>query len=103
MADDVAGLIEHLGGTADVLGYSLGGAVALRLAIQHPERVRNLILVSITFKRSGSHPEVLDAMDQMTPAIAEMLKQSPVVRALRADRAAARGLRHDGRQDERRC
>jgi pimeloyl-ACP methyl ester carboxylesterase len=78
MADDVAGLIEHLGGSADVLGYSLGGEVALRLAIQHPERVRNLVLVSIAFKRSGSHPEVLDAMDQMTPELAEMLKHSPV-------------------------
>ena len=78
MADDVAGLIEHLGGTADVLGYSLGGEVALRLAIQHPERVRNLILVSVTCKRAGNHPEVLEAMDQMTPAIAEMLRQSPV-------------------------
>jgi pimeloyl-ACP methyl ester carboxylesterase len=78
MADDVAGLIEHLGGTADVLGYSLGGEVALRLAIQHPERVRNLTLVSIPFQRSGNHPEVLAAMDQMTPELAEMLKGSPV-------------------------
>jgi pimeloyl-ACP methyl ester carboxylesterase len=78
MADDVAGLIEHLGGTADVLGYSLGGEVALRLAIQHPERVRDLVLVSVTYKRAGNHPEVLEAMDQMTPALAEMLRQSPV-------------------------
>jgi pimeloyl-ACP methyl ester carboxylesterase len=78
MADDVAGLIEHLGGTADVLGYSLGGEVALRLVIQHPGRVRNLVLVSIAFKRAGSHPEVLEAMDQMTPELAEMLKHSPV-------------------------
>ena len=53
MADDIAGLIEHLGGGADVLGYSLGGHVALQLAIRHPERVRNLALVSIAFKRSG--------------------------------------------------
>ena len=37
MADDVAALIEHLGLTqADVMGYSLGGHVALRTAIQHP-------------------------------------------------------------------
>ena len=41
MADDVAALIEHLGlPRADVMGYSLGGAVALRTAIQHPHRVR---------------------------------------------------------------
>src|SRR4051794_37425153 len=31
MADDVAGVIEQLGGKADLLGYSLGGNVALRL------------------------------------------------------------------------
>ena len=78
MADDVAGLIEHLGGSADVLGYSLGGQVALQIAIRHPERVRNLALLSIAFKRSGHHPEVVDAFDQMSPELAEMLKQSPV-------------------------
>src|SRR4051794_14479884 len=38
MADDIAALIEHLGlERADVMGYSLGGKVALRCAIQHPE------------------------------------------------------------------
>src|ERR1044071_5025345 len=37
MADDIAALIEHLGlDNADVMGYSLGGKVALRTAIQHP-------------------------------------------------------------------
>ena len=50
MADDVAALIEHLGlERADVMGYSLGGLVALRTAIQHPQRVRRLVLVSIAF------------------------------------------------------
>ena len=54
MADDVAALIKHLGiQKADVMGYSLGGAVALRTAIQHPEVVRKLVLVSAAFKRDG--------------------------------------------------
>ena len=75
MADDVAGLIEHLGlERADVMGYSLGGLVALRTAIQHPQRVRRLVLVAVPCRRAGSHPEVVAAMDQMTPEIAEMLK-----------------------------
>jgi pimeloyl-ACP methyl ester carboxylesterase len=79
MADDIAALIEHLGlANADVLGYSLGGLVALRTAIQHPQLVRRLVLVSVPFRRDGSHPEVVAAMDQMTPEIAEMLKQSPL-------------------------
>jgi pimeloyl-ACP methyl ester carboxylesterase len=77
MADDVAGLIEQIAGNADVLGYSLGGEVALRLALQHPERVENLILVSVTAKRSGNHPEVIAAMDGFTPEIADMIKPSP--------------------------
>ena len=40
MADDVAALIEHLGlDDADVVGYSLGGGVALQTAIRHPDKV----------------------------------------------------------------
>jgi pimeloyl-ACP methyl ester carboxylesterase len=79
MADDIAGLLDHLElEQADVMGYSLGGMVALRTAIQHPERVRRLVLVSVGFRRDGSHPEVVAAMDQMSPAAAEPMKQSPL-------------------------
>ncbi len=79
MADDIAGLLDHLGlEQADVMGYSLGGKVALRTAIQHPARVRRLVLVSVAFRRDGSHPEVLAAMDQMSAAAAEPMRQSPV-------------------------
>src|SRR3954466_5372684 len=79
MADDVAALIEHLElPRADVMGYSLGGLVALRTAIQHPQRVRRLVLVSIGFRRDGSHPEVVAQMDAMSPAVADLLKQSPL-------------------------
>ena len=78
MADDVAALIAHLGlERADVMGYSLGGLTALRTAIQHPDRVRRLVLVSVSFRRDGSYPEVLAAMDQMGPGAADMLAQSP--------------------------
>jgi pimeloyl-ACP methyl ester carboxylesterase len=79
LADDTAALIEHLGlEQADVMGYSLGGMAALRTAIQHPARVRRLVLVSIPFRRDGSFPEVLAAMDAMGPELAEMIKQAPV-------------------------
>jgi pimeloyl-ACP methyl ester carboxylesterase len=49
---DLAGVIEHLGlDRADLLGYSLGTGASLHTAIQHPERVRRLALVSIPFRR----------------------------------------------------
>jgi pimeloyl-ACP methyl ester carboxylesterase len=79
MADDIAALLDHLGlEQIDLMGYSLGGIVALRTAIQHPERVRPLVLVSVGFRRDGSHPEVVQAMDQMSAAAAEPMRQSPL-------------------------
>ena len=79
MADDIAALIRHLGLTqSDVMGYSLGGGTALRVAIQHPDLVRKLVLVSASFKRTGSYPEVLAGMDQMSGAAAEFMKQAPI-------------------------
>jgi pimeloyl-ACP methyl ester carboxylesterase/uncharacterized protein YndB with AHSA1/START domain len=78
MAEDIAALMKDLGiDRADLMGYSLGGGVALRTAIQHPQRVRKLVLISIPFKREGWYPEVLDAMARMGPEAAEGMKQSP--------------------------
>jgi pimeloyl-ACP methyl ester carboxylesterase len=78
MADDVAALLRHLGiKQADVVGYSLGGSVALRAAIQHPEMVRKLVLISTPCKRDGWYPEVQAAMSKMGPEAAEGIKQSP--------------------------
>jgi pimeloyl-ACP methyl ester carboxylesterase len=79
MADDIAALIRHLGHEqADVMGFSLGGGVALRTAIQHPAAVRKLVLVSAPFKRSGWHPEMIAGFDQMGPEMAESMKQTPM-------------------------
>ena len=82
MADDIAALIRHLGlEKADVMGFSLGGGVALRTAIQHPEIVDRLVLVSTPFRRSGWYPEMTAAMDSMGPEIAEPFKQTPMYEA----------------------
>jgi len=79
MADDIAALIKELKlGRAAVMGFSLGGAVALRTAIQHPELVDRLVLVSTVFKRSGWYPEMTAGMDAMGPETAEPLKHSPM-------------------------
>ncbi len=79
MADDIAGLVGHLGlEQADVMGYSLGGATALRTAIQHPELVRRLVIVAVPFRRDGWYPESLAGMDQMGSQLSDMLKQGPL-------------------------
>jgi len=81
MADDIAGLMNYLKiARADLMGYSLGAAVALQITIRHPELVRKLVVVSEPCKRDGWYPEVLAAMAQMGPAAAEPLKQSPAYR-----------------------
>jgi pimeloyl-ACP methyl ester carboxylesterase len=82
MADDVAALMAFLKiEKADVLGYSLGGGVALQTAIRHPAAVNRLIVVSAAMQRDGSFPEVIAAFDQMTahaPQIAQNIKGSPL-------------------------
>jgi 3-oxoadipate enol-lactonase len=45
LASDLVRLIDHLGiGSAAVLGYSQGGAVAQQLALDHPGRCHRLVL-----------------------------------------------------------
>ena len=79
MADDVAALIKHLGlASADIMGYSLGGGVALQTAIRHPDVVRKLVLVSTPFRRDGFYPEILAQQGQVGPAAAEAMKQTPM-------------------------
>ncbi len=79
MADDIKALMRHLGiDRADIMGYSLGGGVALQIAIRHPEVVCKLVLVSTTIKRNGWYPEVLEGMAQMGPEAAKMMKNSPL-------------------------
>ena len=54
IADDVASLLKRMvHDKVAVLGYSFGGCVALRLAVQHPDRVRGLVLVSTPFAGDG--------------------------------------------------
>ncbi|NJP32964.1 alpha/beta fold hydrolase [Micromonospora thermarum] len=79
MADDVAELIVHLGLTGvDLLGYSLGGCVALRTAIQHPRLVGRLVVVSAPCRRQGWYPEVLAAMARHDEATGERMRGSPM-------------------------
>lgn len=84
MADDIAELVVALGlEGAAVMGFSLGGGVAFRTAVQHPELVDRLVLVSTPFKRNGWHPEMRSGMDSMGPEVAEPMKQTPMYEAYR--------------------
>ncbi|MBQ1046590.1 MULTISPECIES: alpha/beta fold hydrolase [unclassified Micromonospora] len=79
MADDVAALLRHLGLLrADVLGFSLGGGVALRTAIQHPDLVRRLVLVSTPFRRHGWYPRTLAAMSAHDERVARRMRGTPL-------------------------
>jgi pimeloyl-ACP methyl ester carboxylesterase len=70
MADDVAGLMDHLGIVlADIVGYSMGGATGLRLAIDQPELVRKLVAISAHFRLDSIYPEVLAGIAEVTPEI----------------------------------
>ena len=83
--DDVAAVVEQVaGGRADLFGYSLGSGACLRAAIQHPERVRQLGLVSTSVRRDDSYPEVLAAMAQVNSGGFDMVKQTPMYAAWRA-------------------
>jgi pimeloyl-ACP methyl ester carboxylesterase len=79
MADDIAALIHYLKITkADIMGYSVGGEVALRTAIQHPEVVRKLVIVSAAFQRDGWYPEIVAGMSQLNANVAQQMKQTPM-------------------------
>jgi pimeloyl-ACP methyl ester carboxylesterase len=85
LASDIVGLLEHLRvAQADVFGFSVGGAVALHLAIRHPELVRKLIVSSVSFHPDGDRPENREAVGAMTvdmvagtPMEQEYLAKSP--------------------------
>jgi len=85
MGDDMAVLLKALGyGPVDVLGYSMGGGVAFRFAVQHPERVRRLVLVSAGYAQDGFYPEMLPQQAQVGAGMAEMMKATPMYQSYAA-------------------
>src|SRR5262249_33440004 len=75
MAADAAALLEALGlELTDLVGYSMGGAVALQMAMPHPRRVRRVVFAGGTSYRSdGLYPEMLgepeSAADDLTDSV----------------------------------
>lgn len=76
LSDDVAALLEHLKiPKADLIGYSMGGGVAMQCAIRHPDKVRKVVVISSRFRRDGAVKEALEAMPWLT---ADAFKGSPI-------------------------
>ena len=79
MADDIAALIDDLGlEKPDLVGYSLGGGVALFTAVKYPDKVRRLVVASAHVWRSAIPPEMLAQQAQVNAAAAEFLKDTPM-------------------------
>jgi pimeloyl-ACP methyl ester carboxylesterase len=76
LADDVAALLDYLKvPRADLIGYSMGGGVAMQCAIRHPQKVRKVVSMSAVFRHDGWVKEALDMFPQLT---SETFKGSPI-------------------------
>jgi len=92
LAEDAAALLRALKvERADVMGYSQGGGVALRLAVRHPKLVNKLVSVSAAYRKDGWYPAVGKALAGMnarmfagTPVEGAFKKHTPDPRAFEA-------------------
>jgi pimeloyl-ACP methyl ester carboxylesterase len=67
LADDIAAMLDQLEiPRADLLGYSMGGGVAMQVAIRHPEKVRKVVSISAVFRHDGWVQEALDMYPKLT-------------------------------------
>src|SRR5215208_7413651 len=79
MADDIAALIDHLGlDTPDLVGYSLGGGVALHTAARYPAKVGRLVAASANLRPDAIYPEMRAQQAQVDAAAAEFLTDTPM-------------------------
>jgi pimeloyl-ACP methyl ester carboxylesterase len=79
MADDIAALIDHLElDKPDVVGYSLGGGVALQTAVKYPTKVRRLVMVSANLRPDAIYPEMRAQQGQVGAAAADFMKETPM-------------------------
>ena len=82
MGADMAAILKKLGyGPVDVMGYSMGAGVAFQLAVQQPQLVRRLVLVSGSFAKDGFYPEMIEAQAQLSSKMAEGMKDTPMYKS----------------------
>jgi pimeloyl-ACP methyl ester carboxylesterase len=78
MGDDIAALLDVLAvPKADLVGHSFGGASAIRTAIQHPDRVRRLVVISSPHARSAWYPETQEGMSGVGASMAAQMMETP--------------------------
>jgi pimeloyl-ACP methyl ester carboxylesterase len=79
IGDDLAAILKQLNvAQTDVLGYSFGGGVALRLAVQHPDMVRRLALVSAGYASDGFYADMRKEQAKVGADMAPMMKDTPM-------------------------
>jgi pimeloyl-ACP methyl ester carboxylesterase len=85
IGDDLAVILDELGyDEVDTLGYSFGGGAAFRLAVQHPDKVRRLAIVSAGFSEDGFYEGIRAQQVQMSGAMAEFMKETPMYKSYAA-------------------
>ena len=94
MANDVLAVMDHAGiEVAHVMGYSMGGFIAIQLTIRHPERVARLVVggVGATYLDSPEHSRDRVADPKVRAMIADAMTAedpstiaNPTARAFRA-------------------
>ena len=81
MGDDIAILLDHLWiPKADLVGHSFGGAVAIRAAIQHSDKIRRLVVISSPSAKSGWYAEAQEGMGRISASMAKNMMQTPTGR-----------------------
>jgi pimeloyl-ACP methyl ester carboxylesterase len=76
LADDVAGMLDYLKiPRADLIGYSMGGEVAMQCAIRHPDKVRKAVIISSALRSDGMVAGAFESISQLT---ADAFKGSPL-------------------------
>jgi pimeloyl-ACP methyl ester carboxylesterase len=79
MADDIAALIDHLGlDKPHLVGYSLGGGVAMQTAVKYPTKVGRLVMASVYLRPDVVDPALRAQQGQVSAAAAEFMKDMPM-------------------------